>query len=53
MFLKMYLLRRGFLDGVHGLVLCIASSAYVFAKYAKLWERTRGAAGPPRGGRPR
>lgn len=37
-FVKMYLLRLGFLDGVHGLVLGIASSAYVFAKYAKLWE---------------
>lgn len=37
-FVKMYLLRMGFLDGVHGLVLGIASSAYVFTKYAKLWE---------------
>jgi len=38
LFFKMYVLRRGFLDGIHGLVLCIASSTYVFAKYAKLWE---------------
>ena len=38
-FLKMYLLRLGFLDGMHGLVLAAASAAYVFAKYAKLWER--------------
>jgi glycosyltransferase involved in cell wall biosynthesis len=37
-FIKMYLLRLGFLDGVHGFVLCAASSAYVFAKYAKLWD---------------
>ena len=37
-FFKMYLVRLGFLDGMHGLVLCIASSAYVFTKYAKLWE---------------
>jgi len=37
-FVKMYLLRLGFLDGIHGFVLCAASSAYVFAKYAKLWE---------------
>jgi glycosyltransferase involved in cell wall biosynthesis len=38
---KMYLLRLGFLDGMHGLVLSIASAAYVFAKYAKLWELSR------------
>jgi glycosyltransferase involved in cell wall biosynthesis len=38
MFLKMYVLRRGFLDGVQGLILCVVSSAYVFTKYAKLWE---------------
>ncbi|HUI10481.1 MAG TPA: glycosyltransferase family 2 protein [Bacteroidota bacterium] len=37
-FVKMYLLRAGFLDGIHGFVLAAASSAYVFAKYAKLWE---------------
>jgi glycosyltransferase involved in cell wall biosynthesis len=37
-FFKMYLLRLGFLDGIHGFVLCFASSAYVFTKYAKLWE---------------
>jgi glycosyltransferase involved in cell wall biosynthesis len=40
-FFKMYVLRMGFLDGIHGLVLCIASSAYVFTKYAKLWEIQR------------
>jgi glycosyltransferase involved in cell wall biosynthesis len=37
-FVKMYVLRLGFLDGIHGFVLCVASSAYVFTKYAKLWE---------------
>ena len=37
-FVKMYVLRLGFLDGVHGFVLATASAAYVFAKYAKLWE---------------
>jgi hypothetical protein len=40
-FVKMYLLRLGFMDGVHGLVLGMASSAYVFTKYAKLWELHR------------
>jgi glycosyltransferase involved in cell wall biosynthesis len=38
-FFKMYLLRRGFLDGMPGFILCVLSSAYVFTKYAKLWER--------------
>jgi glycosyltransferase involved in cell wall biosynthesis len=40
-FLKMYVLRLGVLDGMHGFILCTLSSAYVFTKYAKLWERTR------------
>jgi glycosyltransferase involved in cell wall biosynthesis len=41
-FVKMYLLRRGFLDGIQGLILAVVSSAYVFVKYAKLWERRHG-----------
>lgn len=41
LFLKMYIFRAGFLDGVHGFVLAIFSSAYVFTKYAKLWELNR------------
>ena len=50
-FFKMYLLRRGFLDGIHGFVVCAASSAYVFTKYAKLWELqlTEKKEGPPDG----
>jgi glycosyltransferase involved in cell wall biosynthesis len=39
LFLKMYIIRRGFLDGFHGLLLSLLSSAYVFIKYAKIWER--------------
>jgi len=38
-FFKMYFLRLGFLDGMHGLILSMLSAAYVFAKYAKLWEK--------------
>jgi glycosyltransferase involved in cell wall biosynthesis len=38
-FVKMYILRGGFLDGIEGFILAVLSSAYVFAKYAKLWER--------------
>ncbi len=36
-FLKMYILRLGFLDGITGLILCALSASYVFTKYAKLW----------------
>jgi glycosyltransferase involved in cell wall biosynthesis len=41
LFVKMYVLRLGFLDGIHGFVLSVVSSAYVFVKYAKLWELQR------------
>jgi glycosyltransferase involved in cell wall biosynthesis len=37
-FLKSYLLKRGFLDGRHGLILSVTAAFYVFLKYAKLWE---------------
>lgn len=37
-FLKMYLLKFGFLDGIQGLILCVLSACYVFTKYAKLWH---------------
>jgi len=35
---KMYLLRGGFLDGTHGLVLSMLGTMSVFTKYARLWE---------------
>ncbi|MBA4311093.1 MAG: glycosyltransferase family 2 protein [Chlorobiaceae bacterium] len=38
LFIKMYIVRRGFLDGMHGLILSILSANYVFVKYAKLRE---------------
>lgn len=41
MFFKMYILRRGFLDGIHGLLLSMLSAAYVFVKYAKVRELAR------------
>ena len=37
-FIRMYILRLGFLDGIPGLILCVLSANYVFTKYAKLWE---------------
>ncbi len=42
-FLKTYLFRLGFLDGVEGLVISAASAWMVFTKYAKLRERTQSA----------
>ena len=38
-FIKMYFLRLGFLDGMHGFLLCCFSASYVLTKYAKLWEK--------------
>lgn len=38
LFFKMYFLKRGFLDGLHGFILAIFSSVYVFTKYCKLKE---------------
>jgi glycosyltransferase involved in cell wall biosynthesis len=38
-FVKMYLVRLGFLDGTRGLMLAILYSYYTFLKYAKTWER--------------
>jgi len=38
-FFRMYILKCGFLDGFHGLLLCTLSAFYVFVKYAKVWEK--------------
>jgi glycosyltransferase involved in cell wall biosynthesis len=38
-FFKMYVLRLGFLDGVHGLVLAALYGYYTFLKYARAWEQ--------------
>lgn len=40
-FLKMYLLRQGFRDGFHGVVLSGLGAVSVFLKYAKLWNLER------------
>jgi glycosyltransferase involved in cell wall biosynthesis len=40
-FAKMYLLKRGFLDGAAGFVVAVLGGVYVFLKYAKLWELQR------------
>jgi (heptosyl)LPS beta-1,4-glucosyltransferase len=40
-FLRMYLLQRGFLDGMHGLVICTLAASYVALQDARLWEIQR------------
>jgi glycosyltransferase involved in cell wall biosynthesis len=37
-FIRTYVIQRGFLDGIHGLVVCGLQSFGVFLKYALLWE---------------
>ena len=38
-FFKMYIIKRGFLDGRHGLLLAILSANTTFTRYADLWLR--------------
>ena len=40
-FFKMYVLRAGFLDGIHGAMLSGLYAYYTLIKYAKFWELTR------------
>ncbi len=40
-FLKMYLLKAGFLDGKQGLLLSLLSAHSTFVKYADLWIKTQ------------
>ncbi|MFO7870996.1 MAG: glycosyltransferase family 2 protein [Kiritimatiellia bacterium] len=37
-FLRSYVIKRGFMDGLAGLVVAASAAFGVFAKYAKLWE---------------
>jgi len=37
-FIKEYFYKRGFLDGLPGLVIVVSTMFYVFIKHAKLWE---------------
>lgn len=41
-FFKMYVLKKGFLDGRQGFILAVVSSFYVFFKYARTWEKLKG-----------
>lgn len=40
-FIKSYLFKQGFRDGVPGLIVSCLSAIFVFLKYAKLWEKHR------------
>lgn len=40
-FFRMFVLRHGFLDGKHGLILSGLAAYTVFMKYAKLWDMQR------------
>lgn len=40
-FLKMYVLRLGFLDGGRGLILAVLYGYYTFQKYVKVWKERR------------
>ena len=44
-FLKVYLLKQGFRDGMHGFILAGIYGYYTFLKYVKLWEMRRKKAG--------
>ena len=38
LFMKQFFLKRGFLDGIPGLIACVMSGVHEFIKYAKLYE---------------
>lgn len=40
-FLRFFVARRGFLEGIAGLFVAQSAAFYVFTKYAKLWESMR------------
>ncbi|MDP6978300.1 MAG: glycosyltransferase family 2 protein [Myxococcota bacterium] len=40
-FLRAYLLKQGYRDGLPGFIVAVATAFHVFLKYAKLWERER------------
>lgn len=40
-FSKMFFIRKGFRDGVRGLILAVLYSYYTFLKYVKVWEKSQ------------
>ncbi len=41
-FIRTYVLKQGFRDGVQGLIIALFTAYSVFLKYAKIWEREQG-----------
>jgi hypothetical protein len=41
-FFGTYVIKRGFMDGLPGFIISVASSFYVFLRYAKFWELQHG-----------
>ena len=41
-FFRRYFLYLGFLDGIHGLILCLTSSVMVLFRYVSLWDMSQG-----------
>ncbi|WP_457621850.1 glycosyltransferase family 2 protein [Persephonella sp.] len=39
-FTKVYLVKRGFLDGIRGFVVALSTAFYTFLKYTFLWEKS-------------
>jgi hypothetical protein len=48
-FLKTYLIKAGFLDGIPGCLIACFAAYYNFLKYAKLWELEQRGENPPPG----
>jgi hypothetical protein len=48
-FVKTYMLKQGFRDGVRGLIVSVFASMYTFVKYAKLWHMIHVARGEANG----
>ncbi len=42
MFFKMFILKKGFMDGIQGFIAASVSAFHVFMKYAKAWEIRKG-----------
>ena len=40
-FIETYFWKRGFLDGLPGLIIAVGAAYSVFLKWAKLWEKER------------
>ena len=45
LFIKLYIIKRGFLDGFAGLTVSILSYMHVYIKYSKAWIKRRQMAG--------